>query len=873
MSHLEFLRLQEKFAPEIVDQVLSKTLWSPTSVNNKVLMEELARLARVPFDSQVEKAILPLYQSLMTYKVAVLIGEMGVGKTQISFSTAWLALKNEKNRKLLFLSAGTKHLENMANEGKEILKGNVILKIAINKNRFERRAKHEITPEEIAEDVVPEGKICVYVLSKDSAKMSLKEVPVFNWEDKCPNCGQKIVTKSHKDEVAKAKKKGLPAPKVKSRTKPLDCPSCDYDLTSKVAKNICIHSVDENGDSLTMRIRHQYKRDENGKILLNEEGEAIIEEIREEGLFPRLLKKQYKAGMRKTSFGEKCKRLQKNSRDKTFGMLIVDEAHEMQSGDSQQGKTYRELVNISEKTMIMTGTLSNGYSSSVFHILQGLMPSHFRKLGYEFKDVSKFVDHYGAKKSETVTTRSNGNKKITKVSELPKISDRVVSLLAPFTVWLKMDELNLSMPPYRESSRIVPADEDFLIKLNSYKKEVVSKLKETNPNLVKSFAGMFMYLQDNPTHEFCYDFTGYVQDGDRVDSKGEPIKIPQDFSFPFDSYPKYDPEREDNRIFEKEKVLIDDIASHKKQGRKMLVYSIYNKAAGVSTRLEEVIKASVPGITVNVMPDSIGGKHILPWINNNSDADVVICSPKKVATGYNLVQFSTFMFYESGTNLREAQQAARRGWRAVGQEKDVEVIFYAYEGIQANILEIMSKKMRAAATVDGKKVMVGQLAEEFDDERDITEALNSIADNIQRKYVADFSASYNDGGQQRDKTELEQEYSNILARVRKEKAETEIKVETEVKKETITDSSIADRVSNDPVLEENDVVGPISSFSEPQAPINNIIGESIAKPAKELKAALTADLGKKPKTKKATPKKEEALEIMIDKKGQMSFVF
>lgn len=80
-------------------------------------------------------------------------------------------------------------------------------------------------------------------------------------------------------------------------------------------------------------------------------------------------------------------------------------------------------------------------------------------------------------------------------------------------------------------------------------------------------------------------------------------------------------------------------------------------------------------------------------------------------------------------NLRVAQQAARRSWRAVGQDHPVEVIFFAYEGIQAHILDIMAKKMRAAATIEGKKVMDGQIAAVFDDYADFTAALNSIADD------------------------------------------------------------------------------------------------------------------------------------------------
>lgn len=855
MSKKELTQLMNEFAVEIAEQVIQKPLWKKESKENSKKLRILAEeLNRPPFDTQA-KVILPLAESLNKYKVAILIAEMGTGKTQMSFSTAYLRVKSKKNRKILFLSAGAKHIENMKKEAVEIYGDRAVVKTIVNKNNFEKIGKKEITPEAVYSEVVPEGKVYIYVLSKDTAKMTVKELPVYNWNDRCPECNERILTKSQKAKL-KAKKE------IKTKILPLNCPECNANLTSKVAKNLKMHARDENGEPIVSKASYSYKLDEEGNGFLDEAGAPVMEEKIELGLFPKRLEKQCSSGMRKTSVGEKFKRLQRNSKDKIFGMLIVDEAHEMQSGESLQGKAYRELVSITEEALIMTGTLSNGYASSVFYILQGLMPKYFKEIGYKFSDVSKFVDHFGTKKSETTIIKSMGSKTTTKVSELPKISDRIISLLAPFTCWVKMEDLNLVMPSYSESSRIVPANPELLGRLNSYREEVISALKKYNPRLVKSFASKFMYMQNNPTHEFTYDFVGKVPKEVPCEFSESGLKViydEKDFSFPFESFPKIDSETGEGMIFSKEQALINDVIAHKKRGRKMLIYSIYNKAAGIAGRLDAVLKAKIPGLTVNVMPDSVGGTGILPWIEANDDADVVICSPKKVATGYNLVQFSTFMFYESGINLREAQQAARRGWRAVGQTQEVEVVFYAYEGIQAHILEIMSKKMRAAATIDGKKVEEGQLAEEFDDDKDMTEALNSIADKIERKYKADFSASNSSGGAQRAKTELEQEYCNILEEVKAKKAE-KAKIEVPSVQEIVKADELPKTAANIPLE---------LPVSKKETPVKEIIKED----KKVVTAALLVSDEPKIKVSKKRSAKKVEQEVKIDNKGQMSFVF
>lgn len=714
---IEKLKFLSESAQAIIEQAIPPSLWSPViTTENEKMMYDLAGLKRPPFGSQVENGILPLVKGLETYKFGLLIAEMGTGKTQMSFSTAYLSIKDSKLRKLLFLTAGGKHIPKMIREAESIYGSRAEVYTIVNKSIFEKIGKKEVRPEDVVEMKAPEGKILIFVLSKDTAKFDLSTEPIFNWGDTCDKCHKMMLppslnTKKLPKGWFKEKKKHLP------KVKPLNCPHCGHSLESKVAKNIW-------------------------------QGTQV---------FPNLREKMRTTGSRKLSVGKKFRLLAGTRKNKIFDMVIVDEVHEMQSSTSLQGRVYRDLVNVSRKALIMTGTLSNGYPSSVFFILQAIMPEYFKKLGYQYHDVGKFVDHYGARKytrsKDIVETR--GSKVSVKVAELPKISDRIVSLMAPFTAWLKMEDLNLKMPSYSESAKIVQMDNEVQSRLNEYRHTVVGLLSKYNDKLIKSFAQKFMYLQNNPTFPLEYEFEGEIVSVDPVSgaTKTEKKIFKENFvPFPEESY------------FSKERELVNIVSSELKQGRRVLVYSIYNKAAEVANRVEKVLKGNTEGLDIKVMPENISGERIEGWIEEN-ECDVLIASPLKLATGLDLTQFPTIIFYETGTNLRTVQQAARRSWRAVGQDKPVKVFFLAYNGIQAHILDIMAKKMRAAAVIEGKKVIEGQIASVFDDDADFTKALNNIANELETTFKPDFSSAHVEQGKLRPDTKLEARYNEILKEI------------------------------------------------------------------------------------------------------------
>jgi hypothetical protein len=95
---------------------------------------------------------------------------------------------------------------------------------------------------------------------------------------------------------------------------------------------------------------------------------------------------------------------------------------------------------------------------------------------------------------------------------------------------------------------------------------------------------------------------------------------------------------------------------------------------------------------------------------------VCVAHPRLVATGLDLLQFPTLLFYESGYSIYVLRQASRRSWR-IGQKQPVRVKYMAYAGtMQENCLRLMGKKLLVSLAMEGKFANHGLQALDDDDD-------------------------------------------------------------------------------------------------------------------------------------------------------------
>ena len=90
--------------------------------------------------------------------------------------------------------------------------------------------------------------------------------------------------------------------------------------------------------------------------------------------------------------------------------------------------------------------------------------------------------------------------------------------------------------------------------------------------------------------------------------------------------------------------------------------------------------------------------------------DALICNPRLVQTGLDLVDFPTICWFETDYSVYTMRQASRRSWR-IGQTRPVKVAFMVYEKtIQTEALRLVAKKMQSSLAVEGELPEEGLIA-------------------------------------------------------------------------------------------------------------------------------------------------------------------
>ena len=164
----------------------------------------------------------------------------------------------------------------------------------------------------------------------------------------------------------------------------------------------------------------------------------------------------------------------------------------------------------------------------------------------------------------------------------------------------------------------------------------------------------------------------------------------------------------------------------------------------MTARLEKLLRAE--GIRACVLRASVLTHKREAWYREQlkRGIDVVICHPKLVETGLDLLEFPTVLFHETGYSLHTLRQASRRSWR-IGQKHPVEVKFFAYSGsMQEVCLRLMGKKLLVALALEGKFTSDGLQAIDGDDDmltamaRELVQnkGIGESADNLWRRVGA-----------------------------------------------------------------------------------------------------------------------------------------
>ncbi|HML39400.1 MAG TPA: DUF6094 domain-containing protein [Bellilinea sp.] len=424
-----------------------------------------------------------------------------------------------------------------------------------------------------------------------------------------------------------------------------------------------------------------------------------------------------------------------------FKLLVADEVHQFQAKASDRGVAFHQLVTSCKSTLTLTGTFFGGKSTSIFWLLHRLNAGVRRD--FAFQDEKRWARLYGVLETQRRRRRDEddddgvftGNRRYrNQAKEQPGVSPAIVSRLLDTTVFLSLKDLNLALPAYKEE--VVSLD--MLEDQGDQYRGMDTALKQLAIQSRRYLSTWLQWSLARPNSAFR-DEAVMVDEVDGEDDEAvRKVTLME--------LPAINPNG--HKWLPKENWLASFCKTEKQQGRKVLVYLRQTGTRDIQDRVELPLQAA--GLRVTILGGNINPRKREEWIAKRVNGiDVMICNPRLVETGLDLVQFSTVIFFEPEYSLYTLWQSVRRVWR-LGQTQPVKAIFSVYNStMEATALRLMGRKMKAAQLVYGDEVG-GAIVPE--DEGDfLTQLARDVLDgaklpDLQTLFADDLQVSHNPMG-------------------------------------------------------------------------------------------------------------------------------
>ena len=407
----------------------------------------------------------------------------------------------------------------------------------------------------------------------------------------------------------------------------------------------------------------------------------------------------------------------KNHMRNFWQLLIADEVHEYKARGSAQGIAAGTLAEVCDKSLTLTGTLMGGYASTLFHLLYRFSPEIRNE--FEQDDEGRWIKRYGFEEirikkdqdewdEEGRYSRRRHYRK--QVKEKPGLAPAALFHLIGNSVFLRLSDIASELPPYEEEVILTGLDtrptgtmhgkEDlsqaraYNLILNKLKEKIAQSVRTGSKRLLGTYLQTLLAYPDGCTR------------GETVvdpDTKEVIVAVP--------------PLPED-RTYPKEQALIDLVAAERMKGRRVLVYVTHTGTRDITGRWSQLLTKQ--GFRVAVLKaDTVSPEKREAWVDERvkEGIDVLMCHPRLVQTGLDLIDFPTICWAETDYSVYTMRQASRRSWR-IGQDRPVKVSFLAYrDTMQTRALQLVAKKLTSSLAVEGELTEDG-LAAYGDDGQD-----------------------------------------------------------------------------------------------------------------------------------------------------------
>ena len=266
-----------------------------------------------------------------------------------------------------------------------------------------------------------------------------------------------------------------------------------------------------------------------------------------------------------------------------FELLVGDEIHEYKARGSAQGIAAGVLADSCGKSLTLTGTLTGGYSSTLFHLLYRFSPAIRTEFGRS--EEGRWIQRYGFEEhtigkdsDESMEdgrfSRRRRYRKV--VRERPGLAPAALFHLIGNSIFLRLSDVAAGLPSYEEQVMLSGMDSEpdslgysqrgaYGALYDKLREELTAALVKGSKKLLAVYLQTLLAYPDGCT-------------------RGETVFDPDT-----DDVLVAVPPLSEEKLYPKEKALLDLVAAERLEGRRVLVYVTHTGTRDITGRIKDIL--------------------------------------------------------------------------------------------------------------------------------------------------------------------------------------------------------------------------------------------------------------------------------------------
>ncbi|WP_240420311.1 DEAD/DEAH box helicase [Paenibacillus periandrae] len=353
---------------------------------------------------------------------------------------------------------------------------------------------------------------------------------------------------------------------------------------------------------------------------------------------------------------------------KYFDLYICDEAHQCKAGDSGRGDAFAQMVKSAKRVLMLTGTLTNGKSTSIKELLWRTDPKSLLDAGFTHQSgLIEWASRFG-KLEKVVQVEEGDDGVITRrkktgaqVKEAPGIAPQLTAqFLLHKSGFIELKDLGLPLVELKEIPIFLDMDPEHAANYARFHKN----LFDTCAQISRVSGASGVWSKFNPA---TINYGDRPDLGARVAFESDIIAAPKLYEA-------------GNQLHAKERWLVDTVKKELAEKRRCTIFNNYTGNYGMNERVRDILADN--GIRCKILDESNTDLRQERLAELEADEiPVIITNMKLVEVGLDMMYWPTIIYYQLNYEVSTVRQSSRRAWR-IGQDRECRVYYLIYNGTQ-----------------------------------------------------------------------------------------------------------------------------------------------------------------------------------------------